>query len=47
MGIRNGKNFKVVDAGDKDPGYAGTARMIGGAFVCQNIKKNYRKNLVY
>ena len=40
-GINNGKNFKVVGTiyGDKDPGYAGTARMIGEAAICLSKHK--------
>ena len=40
-GIKNGKNFKVVGTiyGDKDPGYAGTARMIGEAAICLSKHK--------
>ena len=40
-GIKNGNNFKVVGTiyGDKDPGYAGTARMIGEAAICLSKHK--------
>ena len=39
-GIKNGKILKSLELyGDKDPGYAGTARMIGEAAICLSKHK--------